>query len=190
MPQQLVRFGSLGWIGMFQSALHVQFPARTAVVCESPRGLEIGEVVNDESYSSEQPAVGKILRTLSDADQLLWQRLERHRDRALRSCESKLRAQKIAATLLDAELTFDGQHLFFYFLGETPPELEQLTDELAELYQAKIHYRRFAETLENGCGPGCGSGAGGCADGNCGSCPAQAACGTRRPAESARIGEA
>ncbi len=184
MQQQMVRFGSLGWIGLFQSALNHRFPVRARVVCQSARGLEIGEVLSDEPYPSAQTVAGTILRTLSDADELLWHRLERHRDRALRSCDTKLREQGVAATLLDAELTFDGQHLYFYFLGEVPSELEPLLAELSELYQAKIHYRRFVEAMEVGCGPDCGTGVG-CSQGTCGTCPASGACGSRRPAATA-----
>lgn len=181
MRQQLVRFGSLGWLGLFRVDPGSRLAPQTRVVCSSPRGLEIGEVVSDELFEGAEPVVGRVLRNLSASDRLLWERLERHRDRALRSCEALLRARQITATLLDAELTFDGQQLFFYFLGDTPPGLEELTAELAELYQAKIHYQRFATTLEQGCGPGCGtvaSGcgtAGSCGSGGCSGCPRAAA---------------
>ena len=40
--------------------------------------------------------------------------------------------------------------------------------ELAELYEAEVQIRRFAETLTNGCGPGCGTDE--ATGGGCGSC--------------------
>ena len=56
---------------------------------------------------------------------------------------------------MDVEHLFDGQTLVFYFLGTQPPELEPLVAELADLYDAKVQFRAFAETvagLRSGCG--------------------------------------
>ena len=61
------------------------------------------------------------------------------------------------ALLMDVEHLFDGRSLLFYFLGEVTPELEALTAELAELYETHVQFRRFAEAVNEGCGPGCGT---------------------------------
>ena len=52
------------------------------------------------------------------------------------------------------------------------PELDALTAELAEVYEAKAQFRKFAETLTAGCGPHCGTEAegGGCGSGGCSTC--------------------
>src|SRR2546430_11543646 len=47
--------------------------------------------------------------------------------------------------------------LFFYFLGDVTPELEAYTGRLAETYEANVQFRKFTETLIEGCGPGCGT---------------------------------
>ena len=79
--------------------------------------------------------------------------------------------------------SFDGQTLVFYFLGETSPELEALTAELADLYEAKVQFRKFAEAVTEGCGPGCGTAdapGGGCGT-SCGtSCAVAGACATKK----------
>ena len=68
--------------------------------------------------------------------------------------------------LVDVEHLFDGQGLFFYFLGTVPDEVESLTSQLAAAYETKVQFRKFTETLIEGCGPGCGTeeakGNGGC----------------------------
>jgi hypothetical protein len=88
----------------------------------------------------------------------------------------------MSAVLVDVEHLFDGQGLFFYFLGEVPPEIESFTAHLAEAYETKVQFRRFTETLIEGCGPGCGTeeakGQGGCD--SCTSCAVASACGTKR----------
>ncbi len=82
---------------------------------------------------------------------------------------------------MDVEHLFDGRTLWFYFLGEITPELSSITDELAELYEAQVQFRRFAETLTAGCGPGCGTeDAQGQGCQSCGTgCAIAGACGTR-----------
>ncbi len=83
---------------------------------------------------------------------------------------------------MDVEHLFDGQSLYFYFLGEITSELEELTNDLAGVYETKVQFRQFVETLTDGCGPGCGTeeAAGqGCATGECTSCAVAQACRTR-----------
>ena len=84
--------------------------------------------------------------------------------------------------MVDVEHLFDGQGLFFYFLGDVTPDLEAYTGRLAEIYEAKVQFRKFTETLIEGCGPGCGTeeakGSGGCE--SCTSCAVAGLCGTKR----------
>jgi hypothetical protein len=80
---------------------------------------------------------------------------------------------------MDVEHLLDGRSLYFYFLGDVTPELDALTAELAERYDAVVRFRQFSETLEAGCGPGCGTEeAAGCgaSAGGCATCQLSAAC--------------
>ena len=82
--------------------------------------------------------------------------------------------------LVDVEHLFDGRAIYFYFLGETTPDLDNLTSELAEVYEAKAQLEKFAETLVAGCGPNCGTEeGGGCGTGGCSTCSVLSACGTK-----------
>ena len=131
---------------------------------------------------------GSILRGMTVADQLLEARLDMHRRAAFAACEERIRERRMPVALVDVEHLFDGQSLFFYFLGEAPAELQALTVELAEVYDAAVQFRQFSDTLADGCGPGCGTADG--PGGGCTSCAAGcaigAACGnTPRKVESA-----
>jgi hypothetical protein len=90
-------------------------------------------------------------------DQLLEARLAKDRDRAFRACQRRLRELGVTAALTDVELLFDGRSLYFYFLGELTPEIEAVTQNLAETYDSVAQLRRFADTMTVGCGPGCGT---------------------------------
>lgn len=98
-----------------------------------------------------------ILRCMTPEDELLAQRLEKNRAAAQQACQERLAALGLSALLLDTEFLFDGQTLIFYFLGELPPGMESVLDELAEAYDSRAGVRAFAQTLLAGCGPECGS---------------------------------
>ncbi len=182
MGYHLVRFSLQGQVGRFVAADAVRYPRQSRVIVRSARGLEIGEVVAEpESGDDTSRSDGQILRRMTVEDQLLEARLEKHRHNAFQACCALLDERQIPATLIDVEHLFDGEGLFFYFLGDVPQEAEQLTQQLAETYEATVEFRKFAETLAEGCGPGCGTedamGQGGCD--SCTSCAVATACSTK-----------
>ncbi len=179
MQHHLVRFGVMGWIGRFGSAEAVQYAPGQRVICQTFRGLEVGDVLNDQVADESLAVCGDILRRVAKADGLIQLRLNKHRLRAIEACGRMLTERGVSAILLDAEQTFDGKNLFFYFLGEVTPEVEAITDELAEAYEAKVQMRKFNDLLVHGCGPGCGDEAAKCGAGGCGNCAVKGGCGTK-----------
>ncbi len=182
----LVRVGRLGEIGSFAAVDRTCYPGVSRVIVRSQRGLELGEVL-DPGPGRRRAAqltggmlTGSILRGMTEADELLALRLERNRQSALAACTARLAELDLPVALVDVEHSFDGRMLRFYFLGETTAEVEAVVAELAELYEAEVQIRGFAETLTKGCGPGCGTDE--ATGGGCGSCaPA-----VRSPAHAAR----
>ena len=180
--QHLVRVGVLGQVGRFRSVDAARYPRGARVVCRTSRGLEVGEVLKAAEHPVDETAIdGSLLRRLTVQDRLLLQRIERNKEAAYQSCRALLASRGIAAVLVDVEHLLDGQSLFFYFLGEVPPEVQAITAELVEEYEAKVQFRKFTEAVTAGCGPGCGTeqAAGGCgADsvGGCASCAVAGSC--------------
>jgi hypothetical protein len=180
----LVRVGAMGQVGRFAAVDAVRYPRRSRVVVRTRRGLELGEVLSppEDSDDGRTFSDGDLLRGVTVQDELLQARLERNRQEAYAACAAMLADSQTSAVLVDVEHLFDGQGLFFYFLGEVTPELESYTTRLAETYEAKVQFRKFTETLIEGCGPGCGTeeakGQGGCE--SCTSCAVASACGTKR----------
>jgi len=179
----LVRVGAMGSVGRFAAVDANLYPRAARVVVRTARGLEIGEVLAPPD-NLEEPvdSDGAILRVMSIEDRLLEARLSKNCHAAYEACQQRLDERGLSALLMDVEHLFDGRTLVFYFLGDVAPEVEQITDELAEVYEAKVQFRSFTETLTNGCGPGCGTesaeglGCGSCATG----CAVASACSTRR----------
>ena len=119
MGFHLVRYGLLGNLGRFSAAGAVRYPRQARVVIRSPRGLELGEIVAEPEASHRIPDLdGQILRRVTIEDELLQARLEKHRHEAFAACQQLLDEHAVPAALVDVEHLFDGQGLFFYFLGE------------------------------------------------------------------------
>ena len=178
----LIRVGALAQVGRFTAVDLVRYPRGSRVVVRTRRGLEVGEVISPPMADvNGATADGSILRGLTVEDQLLEARLHKNREAAFAACDTRLRQLNSPVALLDVEHLFDGRSLFFYFLGDVPPEVEALTQELAEVYDAEVQFRKFADTVTEGCGPGCGTDeatGGGCSSCATG-CAIAGACGTR-----------
>lgn len=182
-----VRIGVLGSVGRFLAADGYRYARGMRVVCRTPRGLEVGEVLapsdpiaadNHAVDGDAPPTDGTLLRRVTVEDDLLLARLEKNRHEALVACSDRLAELAIPAVLVDVEHLFDGQTLLFYFLGETTPQIDAVTAELAEVYEAQVQFRQFTETLTAGCGPHCGTEeAEGCGSGACSVCAVASACG-------------
>ena len=173
----LVRVSCFGQVGRFRSFDGRGFPRGCRVVCRTARGIEVGQVLSSSDAATPGGEVdGTLLRALTPGDELLAARLEKNRHAAYEACVDRLAQHNIDATLIDVEHLFDGKTLFFYFLGETSTEIESITAELAEAYESKAQFQKFAATLSEGCGPDCGTEkAGGCGD-SCSSCAIADAC--------------
>jgi cell fate regulator YaaT (PSP1 superfamily) len=176
--QYFVRVGLLGQVGRFAPADFAAYRRGARVVCRTARGIEAGEVLSEAN--SETPGDGDILRRVTIEDDLLLERLQRNRDEAFEACTQLLAERGVPAVLMDVEHLLDGGSIYFYFLGEPPAEAESLVAELAEAYETKIQFHRFAETLTEGCGPGCGTeeAQNGCGA-TCGACAVASACATK-----------
>ena len=162
----------MGNIGRFRSSLG--FTRGTSVVCRTPRGLEQGEVMGPVKSGEFD---GTVIRLLTSEVHLLSARLQLHADEAFAACHQLLVEVPNCPSLFDVELLFDGQGLYFYFLGDVPPEVDAMTSRLAEAFEAKAQIARFVDTLEAGCGPDCGTENGsGCGSTGCGSCAVAEVC--------------
>lgn len=164
-------------VGRFTSVDAVVFPRGSRVVCRTSRGLEVGEVLGPADPASASD--GSLLRGVTVEDDLLISRQERNRSEACAACQTLLEERQIDAVLMDVEHLFDGESLYFYFLGEVTPEVDQLTSELADAYDTQVRFRQFADVVTAGCGPDCGTEAGAGCGTSCGSCAISGACGVK-----------
>ena len=176
----------MGVVGHYDSADFNLYPRDTRVICRTARGLESGTVLcpikdefGDRSAETTTNLDGEILRRVGKDDDLILERLDRHRDKAFQACQKLIHQRQLPGVLVDVEHLFDGEAVYFYFLGEVDSRLEELTEELASTYERRVRFKKFAETLANGCGPDCGTGESKCSTGGCGSCALSGGCGSK-----------
>jgi hypothetical protein len=183
--QHLVKTGLMGMVGRYDAPDFTRYPRDARVICRTDRGLEQGTVICDlegRDSTDESPTVhldGQLLRRVGREDELILTRLDRYRDKAFFACQKLIDERQLPAILVDVEHLFDGESVFFYFLGEVDARLESLTHELGTEYERKVRFKKFAETLANGCGPDCGTGATGCGTGGCSTCAVSGGCGIK-----------
>ena len=187
----LIRVGQFGQIGRFRTSLVQSLEYGCRVIVKTNRGLEVGEFLDaDEHDAVQQGKVqqdkgerdqadldGEFIRIMTPQDELLESRLNQNKSEAITACQNLLDQENLSVVILDADQTFDGKRLYFYFSGDVTPEVGAITDSLGEVYDAEINFASFAETLANGCGPDCGTEAGsGCGSSGCSSCGLKSAC--------------
>lgn len=178
----LVETGLNGEPGCYRCSASVLLKRGREVICRTGRGLETGRVsapLGGESGGLE--LAGQLIRPMSDNDRLIARRLQQFRDRAVSACEKMLVEMQVPAVLVDAEQLFDGEGLYFHFLGPVDESLNPVLEKLAAVYEQKIRFRQFAERLAEGCGPGCGTSKSGCATtGGCSGCALPGGCGSKK----------
>ncbi len=194
MTAHLVRIGFAGdcfvAVSLVESAT---FTRGGEVLVQTPRGIELGEVLGEVSAnnaqsgdmqsgnaeSEEAPTARlRIIRSLTEEDRLLVERLQRYKRDAVRRCQDILSSSDSDAVLLDVDQLFDGNTLVLHFLGPVDALGREITDRIVAEYEAQVQTIRLAELMTHGCGPDCGTEAGGgCGTGGgCASCAVAGAC--------------
>ncbi|MBI3980099.1 MAG: stage 0 sporulation family protein [Chloroflexi bacterium] len=156
-----VRFKRVGRVFYFDAG-ELDLQVNDFVICDTLKGLELGRVVvaPDQMIESELSGEVRPVVRLAEARDLDLQ--DRYRQRevdALARCAQKVAAHGLPMKLLDAEYSFDGSRLTFYFAAEGRVDFRQLVRDLAGTFRTRIDLRqvgaRDEAKLRGGIGP-CG----------------------------------
>jgi cell fate regulator YaaT (PSP1 superfamily) len=181
----LVRFGRAGDFLWFRPKGDADCRRGDRVVVETPRGLEIGQVLRAAPQSkSEQRPVHALLRRVSREDE---ERADYSKQQAGRLAEkgaSLAQGLALPLCLMDAEIMLDGQAGVLYCARWEEADLHLWVSTLAAEFDLALSVTDLAPLAapkkESGCGAeGCGAGT--C--GTCGSGGGCGSCGSPSPAE-------
>ena len=163
----LIQYGRPGFVGRFSSALQLARGER--VVLQSPRGVELGEVLvalSDRFASSQD---GEVLRvaTLDDDGEVL--QFEARAQELLRAASDGVVRFDLPLAFVDVEVTLDSIAIL-HALPWDECDATSLLDDLAIRFGLLVRLLDLSravvpgeEQSHGGCGkPGCGSESGGC----------------------------
>ncbi len=139
-----VRFKPVGKIYYFNPA-GLEINDNDKVIVETARGIEYAEVVlvkEIEDGEFEKP-LKDIVRVATDKDEQINAENRKKEKDAFRICEEKIKKHNLEMKLVDAEYTFDGSKLLFYFTAEGRIDFRELVKDLANIFRTRIELRQI-----------------------------------------------
>lgn len=138
-----VRFKPAGKIYYFDP-IDLPVMKENAVIVETARGIEYGNVVIGKKDVNEEDVVlplKKVIRVADEQDALVVERNKVDAKGAFEHCLEKFK--KLKMKLVDVEYTFDRNKLIFYYTAEGRIDFRELVKELAPIYKTRIDLRQI-----------------------------------------------
>lgn len=139
-----VRFKPAGKIYYFNPA-ELDIKEDDRVIVETTRGIEYAVValikeIGDDDFDKPLKDIVRIA-TKQDEEQ----NTENHKKEkdAFRICEEKIKKHNLEMKLVDAEYTFDGNKLLFYFTADGRIDFRELVKDLANIFRTRIELRQI-----------------------------------------------
>ena len=140
-----VRFRQAGKVYFFSPGkLHVKQGDK--VIVETARGVEYGSVVmgpkdvKDEEIT--QP-LKSVIRVATEEDKRNEQKNREKEKEAFDVCLEKIRKHELDMKLINAEYTFDGNKVLFYFTADGRIDFRELVKDLAAVFRTRIELRQI-----------------------------------------------
>ena len=140
-----VRFRQAGKVYFFSPGkLHVKQGDK--VIVETARGVEFGSVVTgpkdvkDEEIT--QP-LKSVIRVATEEDKRNEEKNREKEKEAFDICLEKIRKHELDMKLINAEYTFDGNKVLFYFTADGRIDFRELVKDLAAVFRSRIELRQI-----------------------------------------------
>ncbi len=139
-----VKFRNSGKVYYF-APKKIQFKKGDGVIVETARGVEYGTVSIPNKEVDEKEVVQPLKPVIRMATKQDVERVEKNIARAPEAkklAEEKIAAHKLKMKLIDAEFTFDGSKVVFYFTAPSRIDFRDLVKDLAALFHIRIELRQ------------------------------------------------
>ena len=140
-----VRFRNAGKLYYFDPGELSPSPGQ-AVIVETARGLEYGEVVTGSSEVDEEtitPPLRPVIRVASVDDTAHHEEnISREKD-AIAVCKEKIADHQLQMKLVGREYTFDNSKILFYFTADKRVDFRMLVKDLASAFHTRIELRQI-----------------------------------------------
>lgn len=119
----------------------------TKVVCRTPRGTEMGEVLCEATEvvlnQLDNPPEGFVMRRASDQDISDYSCVVALGDKDFAVCQRHIDQLALQMQVVDIERIFGGERVIVYYLAEQRVDFRQLVRELATELQTRIEMRQI-----------------------------------------------
>jgi cell fate regulator YaaT (PSP1 superfamily) len=147
MPDYVVRYGAMRFLGVFSAANGREYPRGASVIARTERGLEAGEVLCEATAEvvgrMKEPAAGQILREMTGEDRNELERISQQARQEIEICQQHVDRLGLNMQLVDAEHIFGGERVVIYYLAESRVDFRELVRVLAGEFQTRIEMRQI-----------------------------------------------
>lgn len=140
-----VRFRQAGKVYYFSPGkLHIKKGDK--VIVETARGVEFGHVVAGVKEVPDEDIMQPLKSVIRIATEEDKRNEEKNRERekeAFDICLEKIRKHELDMKLINAEYTFDGNKVLFYFTADGRIDFRELVKDLAAVFRTRIELRQI-----------------------------------------------
>lgn len=140
-----VRFREGGKVYSFDPGSY-DIKAGDAVIVETARGIELGyadgapHTVDDSEVISP---LRKVIRLATREDIKTSDELREREKKAVVVCQEKIGAHGLDMKVINAECSFDGSKIIFYFTADGRIDFRSLVKDLASVFRTRIELRQI-----------------------------------------------
>ena len=124
----------------------LEVKAGEGVILETSRGLEYGECTRGNHLVADEAVVQPLRPLVRLATEKDRQTVERNREKeksAFQICQTKIAEHKLEMKLVDAEYSFEGNKVLFFFTSDGRVDFRALVKDLASTLHARIELRQI-----------------------------------------------
>ena len=140
-----VRFRQAGKVYYFSPGkLHIRKGDK--VIVETARGVEFGHVVAGVKEVPDEDIMQplkSVIRIATDEDKRNEEKNREKEKEAFDICLEKIRKHELNMKLINAEYTFDGNKVLFYFTADGRIDFRELVKDLAAVFRTRIELRQI-----------------------------------------------
>lgn len=140
-----VRFKEVGKTYYFDP-LDFQLNAGDRVIVETVRGIECGKVVIEKREVEDEEIVSPLKPIIRLATSEDLEKIEKNKAKekeAFEICLKKIEEHKLNMKLVEAEYTFEGNKVIFYFTADGRVDFRELVKDLAAVFRVRIELRQI-----------------------------------------------
>jgi len=131
---------------VFYDANNLQAKAGDYVIVDAERGQDYAQVISTKGKLSDEELKKPLRKIIRIATTLDIARINENKKRtkdAFQICLKKIEGRKLDMKLIDAEYSFDGTKLIFYFTSEGRIDFRELVKDLAYIFKVRIELKQI-----------------------------------------------